>query len=711
MNIALYAIIVYNITMSERSIDIKKDSHQKKLNSIISPLPTADNIDGFAEKAFNQVLNLIDDVIEDYNTLFPVTEDASLRQQEEQAFEYFGLYNIEQVLDTIIEKNNQLQEIAARILSLAEKLVVITPPDTCNNTIQPGDGEYKIKAIINRVTLLLYILLTDYAITPPDDQITKGIVTDTMMRKLPYFTVEVPLLNRIVQACDEEGNVSFIFDQAAIEYLGNSVDDLNDMTKEQKKQLIRDNPHCGTVLRHSESWRYDMSMLLNPDTNFNSINCDQTYKKPTTTIDEIVDNLPLIDDVELSPSKGFVEIDGKVYGTIAAISDILCIDIEVLTKYIRDKRQKYRRYAKDSRDQIIAVYPVNMVENYFHIEVAPKEILSVNQIATKFAVARSIIDKAIEALGIEPIGIYRFKAAVTKGYSPEQQQLIKSWLDDNGYFVEQKPDGFLSLSGMADEFEVSRPTIKKAIEALGIEPIRKYYFGTNIAEGYSPEQQQSIKSWLDENRYVKPPDGFLSIDNMADKYNVNENTIYKAITALGKSLVNVKKYTFVGGRTEGYSPEQQIMIKQWLEDNGYFVKRPKDGYLSAKGSANQMECEYNTFMRVAKLLGIMPIDEAKIGSNIVGVYSPEQRKEIRDHLANVEHFYAEEHPPGYLSAAGVADTFNLDPPLVRGAIVVLCDELSPQTVYKFGARRVPGYSPEQQELIVNHIINGRNHQA
>jgi hypothetical protein len=159
-----------------------------------------------------------------------------------------------------------------------------------------------------------------------------------------------------------------------------------------------------------------------------------------------------------------------------------------------------------------------------------------------------------------------------------------------------------------------------------------------VFPGYSPEQQAQIRLQLEaQGTFAAPvPEEYTSEAGLRAEWGINTVTINKAIKVLGDSLGELIYFHFGNRRTIGYSPEQQAIIRQYLEAKGNFNDKAPEGYISVRGMANTWELSFGVVNRIvdelAEQLGV--VDRYKFGrSNILAAaYNPEQQAMIKQCL-------------------------------------------------------------------------------
>ena len=250
------------------STDPKDSRYQTRLKTILSTPLTVETIDTYAQTAVSDLINLSDNVVNEFADITsPDAFYAGKGELEDAAFRHFDLPSIPVNLDYIAQLDQEIRSIDTVIEEVRTKNQVIVPPDAHLQPIVPGNGEgIKEKELIPRLKTLLFILKEDYEIelTDPEQvRIAKGKTTDEMMRDEPYYSVEVPSLNRTVLVCDEEGNATFVIDTKRLRELEISTEQLLEMTKDELNAVIEENTGFGRRLIQSENWVDNISENLN----------------------------------------------------------------------------------------------------------------------------------------------------------------------------------------------------------------------------------------------------------------------------------------------------------------------------------------------------------------------------------------------------------------------------------------------------------------
>lgn len=241
--------------------------YQEIVNTSISP----SNILSFYERALVKLIALTEKVVRKYTSRNPTTLTG--KALEDAAYSDAGLSNITATLEAIEERQTQLHTLQTHIESeLHVSNKVFVPPSEENRyAIQPGSGKgIEEKLIFPRLLTLLYILENDLDIhlSASDEEeqaieVVQGSVTDSMMRTHPYVRVSIPELNRIIYLCDEEGNASFVFDQAILDREDISTETLDTTDKTVFNELFTKHPELGMrIIYNKDTWRANILEAL-----------------------------------------------------------------------------------------------------------------------------------------------------------------------------------------------------------------------------------------------------------------------------------------------------------------------------------------------------------------------------------------------------------------------------------------------------------------
>ena len=268
---------------AEQSVEklVLVSQFKTKLDTITNTTATVELLsdNSYSDQALESLINLTDEVLaafEQTNTTQTLQTFTTSDEKEDAAFAYFNLPNISEVLDCVITVSDSLKDIDRLLedspnLDEPEALVsdfdnsifqkiseVFVPPDKIEPKLGSGNGEFAEKQIFDRTKTILLILQENFGIDIKDTtQLNsyEGIVNDKMMRQTPYRLLDVHSLERKILVCDEEGNVTFIFDSTKLDDLHIATTQLREeMTKSHLKGLINQYPEIGQALIYSENF-------------------------------------------------------------------------------------------------------------------------------------------------------------------------------------------------------------------------------------------------------------------------------------------------------------------------------------------------------------------------------------------------------------------------------------------------------------------------
>jgi hypothetical protein len=254
------------------NLDILKQKYSLKLGNILYKPLSVENIESFADEALEDIIKLIESLLNEYENNPNFEKDDSLNKQEKEddACIKLGILNITAILERILEVKDNIDKIKQYVDESTQDIdTVITPPDDLDRSIIPGDGnKFEKKKLIPRLVTLMYILEKDFGIDIKDVEgveITRGIVTNNMVRKNPYIRVIISSLERVVYICDEEGNASYVFDIEKLNKQRIDVSELDIDGKQDKNSLIDYHPGIGIRIIQTPNWRTNMRVYLATD--------------------------------------------------------------------------------------------------------------------------------------------------------------------------------------------------------------------------------------------------------------------------------------------------------------------------------------------------------------------------------------------------------------------------------------------------------------
>jgi len=252
----------------QKSLESLKETFKQRLDVVLNKQLTVENIQIFADAALIETVRLMEDILVEYRSnpnVHPDQIPLDKKIQEDEACKIFGLPDVGEILQSIIDVKDKIYAIGRYINEsnvVVNKILVPPQPDSPAE-IKSGLGQgVEDKKLIPRLITLLYILETDFNIKKEQVKITEGKVAPEMVRKTPYVRVEVEDLDRIVYICDEEGNASYVFDTEKLQDAGIAIEDLDVSDKGVMNELIDKHPGTGARIIQTVHWKMNMSGLL-----------------------------------------------------------------------------------------------------------------------------------------------------------------------------------------------------------------------------------------------------------------------------------------------------------------------------------------------------------------------------------------------------------------------------------------------------------------
>lgn len=518
-----------------------------------------DTIDTYAEDALADLINLSAFVTNKYRE-----EEGSAyepgRELEDTAFEYFHLGNLGEILTHVAAKDAEIKHIG-RIVERAQSVdQILVPPDQIDPPNGNGTGEFKKKSVISRTKTLLFILSNDFDVDLEDPEqfsIKTGVLTDTMMRGLSYFQIEVPGLDRTILCCDEEGNVTYVFDNKVLKEHGITPDDISTLTKSDINDLLESDSKMGKRVVYSSRFVPKMVELIS------DLQIEINFADP-----QVMYLVPKAPEGVLT-TKSLADLFGVDFGTIERVVKELGDSIGEARTY-RFATKQTAGYTPSQQELIRQ----NLEKGGFFAKSIPEGVLPVLGIAKKLGLSYGVVLNAVQHLSgdLGSIQKFRFGSNLANGYSEEQQVKIIQFLERNKMLNVSISEDVLSSNGIAIAIQVDRHAVLEAIRILGdaLGPVDLYRFGPRRVRGYTQLQQNLIYQNLESRGILAPlaPEGVLSPTTLAENLGISKKTLSKIVSRLSDSIGSVNKYKFHSVTTEGYSPQQQAIIEQDLRERG-----------------------------------------------------------------------------------------------------------------------------------------------
>jgi DNA-binding transcriptional regulator YhcF (GntR family) len=270
------------------------------------------------------------------------------------------------------------------------------------------------------------------------------------------------------------------------------------------------------------------------------------------------------------------------------------------------------------------------------------------------------------------------------------------------------PEEVLSENGIAKNLGVSSQTVQRATEVLkeALGEANYYRFGSNRVIGYTLEQRALIRAYLESKGLFTEtaPDEVLSYNGIAKNFGISHGAVQRAVEVLKEDLGETKYYRFGRKRVAGYTSGQQAIIQAYLESTGLLVETAPEDILSEDGIAKNLGVSSQTVQRAAKVLE-EDLGEAKyyrFGPNRVIGYTPGQQAIIQAYLESTG-LLVETAPENIFSVGRIAKNLGVRWEKVQRATEVLKEDLGETEYYRFGSKRVIGYTLEQRAIIQAYL--------
>jgi len=595
---------------------------RQRLESVLSVQLDPRSIDTYASDALGKTIELVIEATRAYDELPTIRQENSYAT-EEAAFAFFGLGDIEVILDHIADKDDELHRIDDVIDRIPRIHDVILPPEPINlEHTEKSDNDAWFKETVPRLKTTLFVLTNAYDIDITDRaslRMVSGAITPDMWRKHSYTSVDIPKLERLVLVCDEKGNRTYVFDTNKLARLNVSKKDLIAMNKTGLDRLIVQNPAVGTNFTYSQNFAGDLIGALE-EPNY----ADQ--------ISALTPNF-LQPHINMAP-EGVLSLHGltKLLGiSNPALKRLLTS----LTPEQQDALGKTDTFQFGPR-RVIGYTPAqqNVIRKaadergLLILPEAPDDILPLSGIARVVGISPTTIKGVLSDLTPEQqktlgkLNSYQFSGRGVTGYSPDQQKVITTILGEKGFLVQIAPDDVLSVKGIANSLGISVSTIIKIINNLTpdqqkrIGQVDTYKFGPTRGKGYTPSQQAIIKNMADDAGYFAPhaSDQLKSMRGLTGELGIQSNAIKSIISSLTPEQQEVFGATFTrrfyASTVTAYTLHQQAMIKAMADEQGLLAAPAPEGVLALSKLAASLGTTHGTLKR------------------ILGKLTPEQRKKL-----------------------------------------------------------------------------------
>ena len=554
------------------SIDHGKDFASSVEEIINQPL-TVENVDTYAEVALDKLIQLIDDMVQVYNHQPTIWLDNSA-ERENAVFAYYGIEGLNELLDHIAAKAEQLIAIDTVIGQIESTDHVFVPPDERPGpTASVSEAPHRERATRQpRLKTLLFVLANEFGIEPSGEalQIRRGSVETAMMRQEPYHEVNIPPLERTVLICDAYGNGTFVFDTTRLPEEERAK--LATCTKTQLAGVMEQYPDCGVSVRCDkqfvphlvEALANDIQQSAGVDTRRggNYLNPPQANEEGTMNANQLAAKF------------------GVAYRTV--VRHIAELNQEGLLGCVV-KRDWYGEEQSIFTEEQVEVIRKRLEERGLFTQPPPEGYLTITALAktvdvTVMALIR--IARELKKAGVLSDGIQCRSGQVHEFYSPEQQAMIMRKAQENGLFAPPPPEGYAMISTATKRLGVGLKLVRDAMDLLNLRP-EIYRFvaesgQVRIREGLSPEQVDELGKYLRSEGYTElAPEGYQVKKEIMRELHCSAPLFDRIVDSLIRNDPNFGQPSRYRAKGKGggmskalgyfYSPEQKEKIAEILK--------------------------------------------------------------------------------------------------------------------------------------------------
>lgn len=555
------------------SIDHGKDFASSVEEIINQPL-TVENVDTYAEAALDKLIQLVDEMVQAYKHQLTICLDSSA-ERENAVFAYYGIEPLNELLDHIAAKAEQLIAIDTAIDQIESTDHVFVPPDDRSGP-DAGMSEtpHRERATRQpRLKTLLFVLANEFGIEPSSEalRIRRGEVETVMMRQEPYHEVTVPSLERTVLICDAYGNGTFVFDTTQLPEEERAK--LATYTKTQLAGVMEQYPGCGVSVRCDQQFVPHLVAALAND-------IQQSAGVDTRRGGNYL-NPPQVNEEGTMNANQLAAKFGVAYRTV--VRHIAELNQEGLLGCVV-KRDWYGEEQSIFTEEQVEVIRKRLEERGLFTQPPPEGYLTITALAktvdvTVMALIR--IARELKKAGVLSDGIKCRSGQVHEFYSPEQQAMIMRKAQENGLFAPPPPEGYAMISTATKRLGVGLKLVRDAMDLLNLRP-EIYRFvaesgQVRIREGLSPEQVDELDKYLRSEGYTKlAPEGYRVKKEIMRELHCSAPLFDRIVDSLIRNDPNFGQPSRYRAKGKGggmskalgyfYSPEQQAKLAETLKE-------------------------------------------------------------------------------------------------------------------------------------------------
>ena len=489
-------------------LDALKTEFAARLTAAVNEPLTLENTDTYVDGALGAVINLVDDVVAEYDAQ-PGAEwqqlgEANGKEHEDAALKYFGLEDVEAILRHLEDKASQFAVIGQVIAQTNESSDVFVPPDSTPVPQATGSGTgMEKKGRQPKLENLLFVLMNDFGIDPDDPEavsIVRGSVNRNMMREEPYYQVTVPGIDKVILVCQEYGNVTFVFNGEWVREQVNSnrsskdesARPLADYTKEELSKLIKDNPGQGARIMATKNFTANLVNALKGG--FSQQKLDKPVDTRYLRSSRSSKDLPPVPDGYITLGNILERLDiGEKHRT--RIRDI-AIDLErkgkiTIGKYHNKRGRQVLAFTEESAQQIVN-------EWMSCARLIPEGSLKTQDIANIAGVSRGTVRSVAEELGV--IGDKKYGRGRFIIFSKDEAGAILDVIRERHSI----PDGYVPVTEFVQDRNgrdrVDYGDVTYVVRKLGLKPVKIRGFKSYLPEEDAQKVARRVERLLERRR-------------------------------------------------------------------------------------------------------------------------------------------------------------------------------------------------------------------
>ena len=676
-----------------------------ELTEIVTKPLSPENIDSYADDALSNLIQLVQKTTREYDARPTVALDTP-REKEEAAFSYFGLQNIEAILDHVAEKSDETHSLDAYIAGIEKQERIILPPDTIEpNEVPAGSSEATENRIIPRLKTLLFVLTNHYDIDLNDKKdisIITGVVDPSMMRSESYYSVTLPSLKRQVLINNEVGNATYLFNT---EHLARTPDttDLLDKTKNELNKLLTNDPHAGQRIIYSPDYVVDLIAAIDEPITEVRAESPSAVRKIEVPLFLLPDKAP----------EGWLTMTGvmRKFGvSFSPINNIFAEYAEEIgetTSYKTKGRRGIVPYYSEAQQ---AVIERALNERQLLNGKAPEGYKNLKALAEEWDVSSRTINQATTALAdqIGDITIYQLqsKGAPRPFYSPEQIDILHSYLDANG-FLKQMPEDYVFMRPYAKQIGVADQSVEKAMaDIVDFGEVESYWATVRFAKALSPDQQSMVYNYLKERGFFDlAPAGYLPQAEFMKLLGVDHHRLKAIIAHPDLDIGEIEQFRYGKHVIKCFSPVQQKAITAFAHERKLGIYHMPEGYKSIGAIAEGINMSHSAVGRAVAAIRdeLGDVTTYTSGFNNVEGFSPAQQARIMDQLYKATGFGKQPVPDGYITFQKFARSLHVSDYTLQNIIHEVPDFGKVEVFANCVNNKVRGISPLQQAFVRSYL--------